>query len=75
MMRITYDPQVDVLYIELRDVDHDRGQQITAGTVLNYDSNGEVVAIEILDASKHVDGEPLTVALELLAPAPVTACS
>lgn len=72
-MRITYDPRVDVLYIVLRSVQHDHGQQITPGVVLNYDSKGEVAAIEVLDASKHVDGDPLAVALELLASEAVTA--
>jgi uncharacterized protein YuzE len=33
-----------------------------------FDEDGEVVRMEILDASKHVDGQPLIVALELLAP-------
>jgi uncharacterized protein YuzE len=67
-VKISYDPEADVLAITLREVRPERGQQVTAGLVLMFDEDGEVVRMEILDASKHVDGQPLIVALELLAP-------
>jgi len=67
-MKITYDPQADVLYLELRDTDHRHGREVEPGVVLSYDDQNAVVAIEILDASTRIDGAPLDVRLEYLAP-------
>ena len=50
-MRIKYDRESDILDILLKDAQihhaEDYGQ-----VIVNYDKNGEVVEIEILDASK-----------------------
>lgn len=67
-MRITYDPRADVLAVELRDVDPERGQEVAPDLVVEVDAQGQVVSIELLNASKHLDGDPLSVSLELLAP-------
>lgn len=55
-MKITYDPRVDAVYIylmktghpfERRDIDDDIG--------LDFDEQGRLVGIEVLDASKRLD--------------------
>lgn len=52
-MKIKYDRESDVLDILLKDTQihhaEDYGQ-----VIVNYDKNGEVVEIEILDASKNL---------------------
>ena len=65
-MHITYDPQADVLAIILRDVEPERGHEVAPDLVIELDSQGQVVSMELLNARKHVDGDPLSVGLELL---------
>ena len=65
-MRVTYDPESDVLAIELRGGVAPRGRQVAAGIVLLQDEQGAVVGIEVLDASKRIDGSPAQVSLEIL---------
>lgn len=50
-MKITYDPDVDALYIQLTDAAVARGQSDDSGFNLDYDAGGNVRGIEILYAS------------------------
>ena len=62
-MRIQYDPEVDALYIELRDADIQESDEIAKGFIVDYDAKGEPVAIEILDASERFGGKEMRVEL------------
>jgi len=62
-MRIHYDPQVDALYIELRDADIQESDEIAKGFIVDYDAEGNPVAIEILDASRVLGGREMRVEL------------
>ena len=59
-MKVSYDPEVDVLSILLSDAAVEESDEEKPGLILDYDSNGNVVGIEILDASKRM-GSPLSV--------------
>jgi len=59
-MRVKYDPEVDVFSIVLSDAPVEESDQDKPGVILDYDSNGNVVAVEILDASKRM-GNPMSV--------------
>jgi uncharacterized protein YuzE len=59
-MKVTYDPEVDVLSILLSDAPVEESDEDKPGVILDYDSSGNVVALEILDASKRM-GNPLSV--------------
>lgn len=54
-MKITYDPQVDVLRILFAETDIEESDEESEGVILDYDSTGQVVGIEVLDASTRVD--------------------
>jgi uncharacterized protein YuzE len=54
-MKIKYAPDVDVLRIILKDVEIEESDEETPGIILDFDSNRNVVGIEILQASKQVD--------------------
>lgn len=54
-MKISYDPDVDVLRIILRDVPVEDSDEEKAGVIFDYDSAGSVVGLEILDASRLAD--------------------
>ncbi len=54
-MKITYDQVVDALTIVFRpDVPVTESDEAKPGIVLDYDVEGNLVSIEILDASSHM---------------------
>ena len=53
-MKVTYDPQVDVLRILLSDAPIEESDEDKPGVILDYDKAGNVVGLEILDASKRM---------------------
>lgn len=54
-MRVSYDPRTDILSIVLRDdrtvADSDEDKP---GVILDYDDRGNLVSLEVLDASTRV---------------------
>ena len=53
-MRITYDPEVDVLRILLSNAAIEESDEDKPGVILDYDKDGNIVGLEILEASKRV---------------------
>lgn len=53
-MKVKYNREVDVLYITLSDVPVKESDESKPGIILDYSDQGNVVAIEILDASKKM---------------------
>ncbi len=56
-MKVTYDASVDILRILFSDAPVEESDEDKPGVIIDYDAKGNVVGIEILDASKHV-GNP-----------------
>ncbi|MBG1264655.1 DUF2283 domain-containing protein [Nostoc commune] len=54
-MKITYDPEVDTLRIILSDVPIEDSDEEKPGVILDYDEDGNIIGLEILDASKIID--------------------
>jgi uncharacterized protein YuzE len=59
-MNVRYDAEVDVLSILLSDSRVEESDETRPGVVLDFDAAGNVVGIEIQDASKR-PGNPLAV--------------
>ena len=59
-MKVKYDPDVDVLSIVLSDALVEESDEDKPGVILDYDKSGNVVGLEILDASKRM-GNPMSV--------------
>lgn len=53
-MRVAYDAEVDVLSIVLSDAAVVESDQEKPGVILDYDCDGNVVGLEILEASRRV---------------------
>lgn len=53
-MKINYYPDTDSLYIHLSDKSSIDSQEISEGVVLDYDEKGNLVGIDIDNASKKV---------------------
>lgn len=58
-MRITYDPQVDALYIRFRETTVTT-QHLAEGLAADYDAQGQLAGIELLDAVKRLGGDKST---------------
>jgi uncharacterized protein YuzE len=56
-VKVTYDASVDVLRILFSDAPIAESDEDKPGVILDYDDDGRIVGLEILDASKHV-GNP-----------------
>jgi uncharacterized protein YuzE len=52
-MKITYDSEVDALYIRFYETTVTT-QHLAEGIAADYDADGHLAGIEILDASKHL---------------------
>jgi len=52
-MKVTYDAEVDVLRIILSDQPVEESDEDKPGIIIDYDAQGNVVSMEILDASKR----------------------
>ena len=59
-MKITYDPEADVLRIHFRNAPIEESDEDKPGVIIDYDKDGNIVGMEILDASKRMDN-PRTV--------------
>ncbi len=55
VVKVTYDGAVDVLRILLSDKPVEESAEDKPGVILDYDKDGNVVGLEILDASKRME--------------------
>jgi uncharacterized protein YuzE len=53
-MRTTYDAEADALYVRFSETPVVESEQVSDGVVLDFDAEGRIVAIELIDASKHL---------------------
>lgn len=53
-MKITYDKKVDAMYIRLKKGRYDHTKKVTDDILVDVSKKGEVLGLEILDASKNI---------------------
>jgi len=58
-MRLRIDQQNDALYFRLDESEIVESEEVQPGVILDYDANGNVIGIEMLDLSKRVSSENL----------------
>ena len=63
-MKLKYNRELDILYIKLNDTPIEESDEDHPGVVLDYDADGHIVGIEIMNASKRVI-QPTEVQLEI----------
>lgn len=54
-MKVTCDPEVDVLRITFSSAPIEQSDEEKPGVVFDYDKDGNIVGLEVLDASKRVE--------------------
>jgi uncharacterized protein YuzE len=66
-MRITYDPEADALYIELRHATPVDSRDIEEGVTADLDRDGHVIGIEVLQVRQRLGRDALaSIVLEQL---------
>ena len=58
-MRITYDEEVNAVYLRLKETSYYESDEIKEGLILDYDKEGNLIGVEILDASEYLSPEEL----------------
>lgn len=59
-MRIRYDEKSDALYIRFGEERCYESDEIKEGLILDYDQSGNIIGIEILDASDYLKADELS---------------
>jgi uncharacterized protein YuzE len=55
-MKTHYDPESDALYVRFADAGAADSEEVGPGIVFDFDAVGRIVAVEVLEASKHLAG-------------------
>jgi len=63
-MKVTYDRETDILQLVFTSAPVEESDEDKPGVIIDYDKSGNVVGMEILDASKRIE-DPQTVRLEV----------
>jgi uncharacterized protein YuzE len=58
-VRLTYDPEADALYIELKAVTPVDSRDLEDGVTVDLDEAGRVIGIELLDVQKRLGPDAL----------------
>ena len=53
-MHISYDQSDDAMYIRFSSEKYYESDEVKEGVVLDFDKNGKIVALELLDVSKRL---------------------
>jgi uncharacterized protein YuzE len=56
-VKIRYDKETDIIYISISTMQISESDEKESGIILDYAENGEVVGIEILNASRSMGPE------------------
>lgn len=59
MVKLTYDPDADALYVELRDAPIAVSRDLGPGVVADLDDAGDIIGIEVLRARRRIDNSAL----------------
>ena len=65
-MKVNYDPETDTLTIQLKSGKVAESDESKPGVILDFDDQGNLLGLEILDASQRVD-ETQSVQLDVTA--------
>ena len=57
---VTYDADVDAAYIRFSRQKVRESEEVAQGIVLDYDAEGRIVGMEVLDAKLHLPSDVLT---------------
>ena len=53
-MKIIYDQETDTMTVILKETPIEESDEAKSGIIIDYDNQGDIVSIEILDAKKRI---------------------
>ncbi|WP_292522051.1 DUF2283 domain-containing protein, partial [Mesorhizobium sp.] len=53
-LKLEYDPEANAAYIRFSSEAIQESEEVSAGIVLDYDAEGHIVGMEVLDAREHL---------------------
>ena len=56
---VTYDPEANAAYIRFSPEPIRESEEVSAGIVLDYDADGRIVGMEVMDARAHLSPDLL----------------
>lgn len=59
-VKVEYDPVVDAAYIRFSQEDIFETEEVSQGIMLDYDKDGRIVGLEVLDARTHLPKDLLS---------------
>lgn len=60
-MKTHYDAEADALYLRFAETPVSESEEVRPGVILDFDDEGRIVGVEILDAKQHLaSGTDLT---------------
>ena len=62
-MKIIYDQKTDTMTVIFKEASAEESDEAKSGIIIDYDSQGDIVSIEILDAKKRIT-QPTQVSYE-----------
>ena len=67
-MEIVYDPETDTMDIEFQKGKYEVSKEIAEGVIIDYTKDGQIISIEILNASERMPKESMKGILVKLPP-------
>ncbi|SJM34911.1 DUF2283 domain-containing protein [Mesorhizobium delmotii] len=61
-LKLEYDPEANAAYIRFSSEAIQESEEVSAGIVLDYDAEGHIVGMEVLDAREHLPAAMLKAA-------------
>lgn len=62
MIRLHYDPAANAAYLRLSAEPVVESEEVSEGVVLDFDPQGRIVGMEVLDAARHLPQDALVAA-------------
>ncbi|ADH88063.1 Protein of unknown function DUF2283 [Ancylobacter novellus DSM 506] len=63
-MKLKYDPEANALYVRFSTGEIVESEEVSPGVILDYDDEGHILALELLQAREKLAPEVLTEAAE-----------
>ena len=61
-VRLNYDPEADAAYLRFSDQTVAESDEVSPGVVIDYDGEGRMVGMEVLNARRHLPDDLLRAA-------------
>lgn len=58
--KVKYDPQTDILRLRFGNIPIEESDQVEPGVIVDYDAEGHIVGVELLDASDLITRTPVS---------------